>query len=92
MTPEAAETYALSVLTWLVGQDDLIGIFMGSSGANIDDIRENAQSPEFLGAVLDFVLMDDAWVLRYASEPSQKPEHMMQARMVLPGGQAVHWT
>jgi hypothetical protein len=89
---DAAERYALSVLTWLVGQDDLIGVFMGASGASVDDLKRGARSPEFLGAVLDFVLMDDQWVIRFAQDNNEKPDLMMQARAVLPGGEAVHWT
>jgi hypothetical protein len=89
---DAAERYALSVLTWLVGQDDLIGVFMGTSGASVDDLKHGTRSPEFLGAVLDFVLMDDQWVIRFAQENNEKPDLMMQARAVLPGCEAVHWT
>jgi hypothetical protein len=89
---DVAERYALSVLTWLVGQEDLIGLFMGASGASVEDLKQGAGSPEFLGAVLDFVLMDDQWVIRFAQENNEKPDLMMQARAVLPGGEAVHWT
>lgn len=92
MNQDAAETYAITVLTWLLGQEDLVGVFMGSSGASIDDIKENAASPDFLAAVLDFVLLDDAWVIRFAEECGEKPELMQQARSCLPGGEAVHWT
>jgi hypothetical protein len=38
------------------------------------------------------VLMDDQWVIRFAQENNEKPDLMMQARAVLPGGEAVHWT
>lgn len=89
---DVAERYALSVLTWLVGQEDLIGLFMGASGASVEGLKQGAGSPEFLGAVLDFVLMDDQWVIRFAQENNEKPDLMMQARAVLPGGEAVHWT
>lgn len=89
---DVAERYALSVLTWLVGQEDLIGLFMGASGASVEDLKQGTGSPEFLGAVLDFVLMDDQWVIRFAQENNEKPDLMMQARAVLPGGEAVHWT
>ncbi|MGB0298569.1 MAG: DUF3572 family protein [Paracoccaceae bacterium] len=55
-------------------------------------MRENAGSPEFLGAVLDFLLMDDAWVLRCCEETGLDPNLMMTARAALPGGQQMHWT
>jgi len=60
MTKDNAETFALNALAWIMGQDDMVGVFLGSTGASIDDLKNNAANPEFLGAVLDFVLMDDA--------------------------------
>ena len=92
MTPHAAETFALNVLTWLIGDQDLLPIFMNSTGTDGDALRENAGSPEFLGAVLDFLLMDDAWVLRCCEETGLDPNLMMTARAALPGGQQMHWT
>ena len=50
------ETFALNVLTWLVGDEDLLPIFMNSTGTDGDALRENAGSPEFLGAVWIFFL------------------------------------
>lgn len=92
MTPHAAETFALNVLTWLVGDEDLLPVFMNSTGTDGDALRENAGSSEFLGAVLDFLLMDDAWVLRCCDETGLDPNLMMAARAALPGGQQMHWT
>jgi len=56
MTPHAAETFALNVLTWLVGDEDLLPIFMNSTGTDGDALRENAGSPEFLGPFWIFSL------------------------------------
>lgn len=92
MTPHVAETFALNVLTWLVGDEDLLPIFLSSSGTDGIDLRENAGSPEFLGAVLDFLLMDDAWVLRCCEETGLDPNLTMTARAALPGGAQMHWT
>ena len=92
MIPHAAETFALNVLTWLVGDEDLLPIFMNSTRTDEEALRENAGSPEFLGAVLDFLLMDDAWVLRCCEETGLDPTLMMAVRVALPGGQQIHWT
>ena len=51
MTPEVAETYALKVLGWLVGEEEILLIFMGSSGSSAADIKERAQDADFLIAV-----------------------------------------
>jgi len=92
MTKDNAETFALNALAWIMGQDDMVGVFLGSTGASIDDLKNNAANPEFLGAVLDFVLMDDAWVIKLSQDMGTPADHVMQARAVLPGGQTMHWT
>ena len=51
-----------------------------------------ARNPEFLGAVLDFLLMDDAWVIAFCDAEGHPYTAPMMARAVLPGGAATHWT
>jgi Protein of unknown function (DUF3572) len=92
MRQETAETEALKVLTWLAGQDALFGTFLGASGANAADIAVAATDAAFLGAVLDFLVQQDEWVLAYAQDTGTRPEVPMQARAYLPGGEAWHWT
>lgn len=91
-TQESAETLALQALAWLVGNDDLMPVFQSSTGASEVDIRARASDPVFLGAVLDFLMMDDAWVIRFCDEQSVPYERIMQARGALPGGEQVNWT
>ncbi len=92
MTQAAAETVALKALGWLAATDDLMPVFLGSSGADASDLRRAAEDPAFLGAVLDFVLMDDAWVVAFCDAEGLSYEVPMTARAVLPGGAQVHWT
>ena len=89
---ESAETFVLQVLAWLVGHDELLPVFLGATGAGADDLRERAGEPEFLGSVLDFLMMDDAWVVEFCDTVGVAYEAPMQARMSLPGGAQVHWT
>ena len=39
MDTEIAETRALEVLTWVLSEDDLIQVFMSSTGASQNDLR-----------------------------------------------------
>lgn len=89
---QAAETLALKALTWLAGRDDLMDVFMGSTGVAASDLRERADDPEFLVAVVDFILMDDAWITAFSNENELAPDALMQARSSLPGGAQTHWT
>lgn len=91
-TREAAETLALEALGWLVGEEDLIGVFLGSSGTSEQELRARAGDVEFLGSVLDFLLMDDAWVIRFCDSRGLAYDRLMMARAALPGGAQVHWT
>ncbi|MFK7837234.1 MAG: DUF3572 domain-containing protein [Sulfitobacter sp.] len=91
-TQESAETLALQVLGWLVTNEDLMPVFLGSTGASEADIKAQASDPVFLGAVLEFLMMDDAWVVRFCDENNLSYDQIMPARAALPGGAEVSWT
>ena len=92
MQADRAETIALQVLTWLVSNDELLPVFLGASGTSEGDLAPRVGEPEFLVAVLDFLVMDDAWVLSAAEHLNMPPETFIQARYALPGGEEVSWT
>ena len=87
-----AETFALEALAWLLANDDLLPVFMGATGAAGDDLRAGADDPAFLGSVLDFLMMDDAWVVAFCDAAGAAYDRPMAARAALPGGEQVHWT
>jgi hypothetical protein len=91
-SPDAAETLALKALGWLVTNEELLPVFLGATGASEDDLREQAANPAFLGSVLDFLMMDDAWVVAFCDANALAYEQPMFARAALPGGEQVHWT
>lgn len=92
MSQDAAETFALKALAWLVGNDELFAVFMGSTGVGQDEVRARAGDPVFLASVLDFLLMNDAWIMEFCDTYQTAYDVPMQARAALPGGQQVHWT
>ena len=92
VSTEFAETLALRALGWLVGNEDLLPVFLGSTGASENDLRAHAQDADFLGSVLDFLMMDDAWVVAFCDAEGLEYEAPMQARMALPGGAQINWT
>ena len=92
MNKEIAETRALEVLTWVLSEDDLIQVFMGTTGASQNDLRSNTLSHEFLVSILDFVLMDDRWVISCSKFLNIDPSQIQLIRMSLDGGQEVTWT
>ncbi len=91
-TQDTAETLALHVLGWLAANEDLLPVFFGASGASEAEVRARAADPVFLGSVLDFVMMDDAWVVAACDAKGLKYDSLMSARQALPGGAQVNWT
>lgn len=89
---EFADTVALRALGWLAGNDELLPVFMGASGTTPEELRQRASDPEFLGSVLDFILMDDAWVVTFCDAAGLAYSEPMAARRALPGGAETHWT
>jgi hypothetical protein len=89
---EVAETEALTMLTWLAGQEDVFTAFLAASGATVADIATKAGQPAFLASVVDFLMTEDAHVIAWATATGRKPESAMQIRAGLPGGDSWNWT
>ena len=92
MTQDAASTLALTVLGWLLSEDELLGVFLGSTGASADDLREQAADPTFQASVLEFLTMDDASVTRFCDSHGHDYMAPLTARQVLLGEAGRHWT
>lgn len=92
MSPENAQTIALQALGWLVGNEELCPVFLGATGGAVEDLRTQASAPAFQAAVLDFLTMDDSWVMEFCDLHSLKYDQPLMARFALPGAEAVHWT
>lgn len=92
MKQETAETIALRALGWLAQNEELLPVFMGATGVSSDDLRGRASDCAFLASVLDFLMMDDAWVMEFCDSNGLAYTDPMQARQSLPGGGDMHWT
>lgn len=92
MQQNSAETLAIQAMAWLIGNDDLLPVFLGATGASEDDLRVRVSDPVFLASVLDFLTMDDAWVMAFCDANGLAYEAPMRARQALPGGAEVSWT
>ena len=92
MTSQQAEIYALKVTNWLISNQDLLDVFMSSTGVSEATIKSDFHDGVFLAAVLDFLLLDDNWVVDACDAMQLEPEAMQTARLLLPGGERVNWT
>ena len=80
-----AETLALKALAFLAHSPEEIDRFVTLSGVAPADLRERAEEPEILAAVLDFLLTDDTRVTAFCEEAGIDPRELHAARRALPG-------
>ena len=92
MNSDAAEIMALQALNWLLAEEELLPVFVGATGTSAEDLAARAGDPELLGSVLDFILMDDAWIAGFCGTHGLPMDAPMQARQALPGGALPNWT
>ncbi len=90
MNREQAEDVAIKALGWLASTPDKLQHFCNTTGASADDIRVRANEPEFLGFVLDFLLLDDSTILSFAEDAGIPPESIRSAQVSL-AGEAPQW-
>jgi len=92
MTRDQAEKIALEAFVWLAGHEDLAGVFLGATGASAEDLRTRAADPAFLQSVLDFMTMDDEWVVAFCDSSGHGYEQPLRARQVLEGPGQEGWS
>lgn len=92
MNADKAQIIALQALGWLVGNEELCPVFLGASGGSPDDLRDRATEPAFQAAVLDFITMDDSWVMMFCDSVNLAYDQPMRARQCLPGAEQINWT
>ncbi|WP_244574472.1 DUF3572 domain-containing protein [Cohaesibacter sp. ES.047] len=77
---EEAEALAIDALGFLSSDVELMGRFLALSGLDPSDLHQVAAEPSFLAAILDFMLVDDALVLAFASNKGIAPEDIAAAK------------
>ncbi len=92
MRQEDAETIAAQALAWIAADPALLGVFLSASGIAPGAVRGRADEPEFLAAVLDFLLAAESHVREFCAAAGLPPEAPRAARAALPGGMVPDWT
>lgn len=83
MNAEAAETLAISALSFLAEDGETLGRFLTATGLGPETLREAASSPGFLVAVLEFLLGDESLLLVFAERQRIRPMMIAAARHAL---------
>ena len=82
-TPDQAAAIALNALRHLVNFEQELNRFMALSGAAPATLRERANEPDFLTAVLDFLLANEGLLVRFCQDASIDARAVHMARHVL---------
>ena len=82
---QVAETLAIQALSFLAQEPARLGTFLAESGLGPETIREAAQNPSFLVAVLDFILNDEGLIDDFCKALDLKPRQLIAAREALGG-------
>lgn len=83
---------AIQALGWMAADDEIFPVFLTATGASLSELRARASDPEFLAAVLDFLLQDDRWVVAFCDARGHPYTAPQAARAALPGGAEMNWT
>ena len=84
-TPDQAATIALKALGYLADFEQELHRFLDLSGASAATLRARADEPEFLGAVLDFLLTHEELLVGFCDATSIPARDVHTARHVLAG-------
>lgn len=82
---EEAEAIAAEAFAFLAGDPTRLMAFLGATGLDLDEVRAQAGSREFLSAVMDYVVRDESLLLVYAAEAGKPPERVAMAAQLLTG-------
>ena len=82
---QVAEIVAIQALTFLADDPSRIGRFLAESGLGPETLREASRSPEFLLAVLDFLLKDAKLVEAFTQASDLPLTALTGARIALGG-------
>ena len=84
-TEHAAESMAVSVLTFLAADSDRLERFLSVTGLGPHNLRGAAAAPGFYGSVLGYLVADEPLLVQFAAAAGFSPEEVVRALERLEG-------
>lgn len=81
-----AEDIAIQGLAFLAGDPERLARFLALTGLGPQNLRQAANEPGFLAAVLDYLASDESLLQVFAAHANLAPEIVAQARVTLGDG------
>lgn len=85
MTPQTAEIIGFKALAFLVGTSEALDRFLNLTGLDAATLRARAEERPMLASIIDFLLHDEALVVRFCDEESIPARDIHMAQHVLSG-------
>lgn len=85
MSNNDPQDIAISVLTWLAGEPELLGRFLALSGLEASNLRQAAQEPGFMAGVLNFLMSHEPTLVQFCQATNTRPEYISRAFNILSG-------
>lgn len=88
---EEAEELAITALSFIASDDELMPRFLNLTGIHASDIRQAAASKGFFAGVLQFILAHEPTLIAFSEQSGYLPQSVGQALKFLPGGEQPIW-
>lgn len=85
MNREESEIIALQALTFIAGQEKIMGWMLAETGIDQRTLAQSADNPEILAGVLDFLLSHEEILIDFCNQKSLSATSPVRARQFLPG-------
>ncbi|HKJ60819.1 MAG TPA: DUF3572 domain-containing protein [Hyphomicrobiales bacterium] len=82
---ERALDLATDALIFIAGDANRMAKFLGHTGYRPEQIRAQANAPDFLAGILGFLLDDESMLLAFAANGNHDPSTLSRAHHVLSG-------
>ena len=86
-----AEAMAIQILSWLIGQPELMGRFLAMTGIEASSIRQAAAEPGFLAGVIGFIMAHEPTLMAFCEESGVKAERVAACHHRLAGPESENW-
>jgi Protein of unknown function (DUF3572) len=83
LTKDAAEAMAVEVLSFLAENRAHLDRFLALSGLSPENLRAAANEPQFLAALLDYLLADEAALSAFAAKSGHEAAAIVRAQQLL---------
>ena len=83
MTPDTAQTIAISGLQYIAGDEEQLSRFIALTGISPDEMREAAGTESFLIAILEFFMGDEPTLLAFSASHNLNPADIQKALYAL---------